>query len=437
MSKSQAIAAVTSMLAHVVNVSTGADVKLGRPGVLNNNDPQPSKIQLFLYQVTPNAAWRNMDLPTRDNAGQRIVQRPQVALDLHYLFSFYGDEELLEPQLMMGQVMRDLHAQAVFSHARVAKLIGDITEPRKTIITNSQIAQSIETVKLSPSVLTLDDMFKLWSVFSQTPYVLSVAYLATVVLIEGDETTQPSLPVLQRGKDDKGVETLLPPFPSIDEIYFGLPEDTNADPPPLSFPAAQLGSVLIIKGQNLSGDTARVRFTHQRLPLESLDRVREEQVQAGNISAEAIKLVIPSNPATASTDWVAGIYSVSVILNRTGSTREYVSNALPIAFSPRVTGIAPPNPVARDGGGNVTLQVSVKPDVLPQQSAIIYLADREVAAEPHLAASNKLSFVIKHAPVVQDALLRLRIDGVDSMPVERKHDPERVVFDNNQKVTIS
>src|SRR6185369_9615709 len=155
MSKSQAIAAVTSMLAHVVNVSTGADVKLGRPTAPNGNDPQARKVQIFLYQVTPNAAWRNMDLPTRDSAGQRVLQRPQAALDLHYLLSFYGDEELLEPQLMMGQVVRDLHARAVLTHERVLALIDDIADPRKSLIRNSQIALSLETVKLSPSVLTL------------------------------------------------------------------------------------------------------------------------------------------------------------------------------------------------------------------------------------------------------------------------------------------
>ena len=116
MSKSQAIAAVTSMLAHIVGVSTGADVKLGRPPAPDNNDAPQRKVQLFLYQVTPNAAWRNMDLPSRDSAGQRVLQRPQAALDLHYLLSFYGNEELLEPQLMMGQVVRGLVAQ---SHSRL------------------------------------------------------------------------------------------------------------------------------------------------------------------------------------------------------------------------------------------------------------------------------------------------------------------------------
>jgi hypothetical protein len=333
---------------------------------------------------------------------------------------------------MMGAVMSDLHARAVLSHDRIASIIANIGDLiRKAIIQDSQIDQSIEIIKLSPSVLTLDDMFKLWSVFSQTPYVLSVAYVATVVLIESEDALQPALPVLQRGKDDKGVETLLPPFPSIEEIFFGLPEDKDAIPRPLSYPAAKLDSVMIIKGQSLAGDSVRVRFTHQRLPLE-----REELIAAGDATAEEIRLVIPSNPATANSDWAAGMYSIKVIIQRIGSDREYLSNELPIAFSPSVVSITPPNPVVRDPGGDVELTVTVTPDVLPEQSAVIYLADREVAAEPHLAATDTLTFVIADAPVVQDAVLRLRIDGVDSLPVERQHNPERLVFADNQKVTI-
>jgi hypothetical protein len=32
--------------------------------------------------------------------------------------------------------------------------------------------------------------------------------------------------------------------------------------------------------------------------------------------------------------------------------------------------------------------------------------------------------------------LRLRIDGVDSLPVERQQNPDRLVFADDQKVTI-
>jgi hypothetical protein len=432
MSKSQAIAAVTSMLAHQVGVSTGADVKIGRPTVPEGNDAPPRKVQLFLYQVTPNAALRNVDLPTRDTAGQRIMQRPQVALDLHYLFSFYGDDEKLEPQLLMGQVMRDIHARPILTRQVIATIINNIGDAeRKQIIEDSEIGNSIELVKFAPSVLSLDDMFKLWSVFSQTPYVLSVAYQATVLLIEAEETAQSALPVLQRGKDDRGVETLLAPFPIIEEVYFGLPADKDAVPRPLSYPSAKLDSVLILKGQNLGGDEVRVRFTHQRLTI-----VRDELIAADDVTGEEIKVTIPSVPATANTDWAAGLYSVKVFIKRGSDDKEYTSNEVPIAFSPEVTTIAPPNPIAPDGSGDVTLVITCKPEVLPEQSAVLLLADREVSAEAHNVSTDQLTFVITNAPLVTDAVLRLRVDGVDSTPYERKDNPPRLVFADNQKVTI-
>jgi hypothetical protein len=432
MSKSQAIAAVTSMLAHQVGISTGADVKIGRPTAPEGNDAPPRKVQLFLYQVTPNTALRNLDLPTRDSNGQRVVQRPQIALDLHYLFSFYGDDEKLEPQLLMGEVMRDIHARPMLGRQTIAAIINNIGDAaRKQIIQDSEIGSSIELVKFTPSVLSLDDMFKLWSVFSQTPYVLSVAYQATVVLIEAEESPQTALPVLQRGEDDRGVETLLAPFPIIEEVYFGLPADKDANPRPLTYPSARLDSVLILKGQNLAGDEVRVRFTHQRLPI-----TREELIAAGDVTAEEIKVTIPSVPATANTDWAAGFYSVKVFIKKGGDDKVYTSNEMPITFSSEVTQIQPPNPIAPDGNGDVTLTITCKPEVLPGQSAVVLLADREVPAAAHNASTDQLTFVITGAPLVQDAVLRLRVDGVDSMPYERKDNPPRLVFADNQKVTI-
>ena len=47
-------------------------------------------MNVYLYRVSPNPAWRNQDLPTR--ARGPIVDRPLTAIDLHYLLTFYGDE---------------------------------------------------------------------------------------------------------------------------------------------------------------------------------------------------------------------------------------------------------------------------------------------------------------------------------------------------------
>ena len=83
------------------------------------------------------------------------------------------------------------------------------------------------------------------------------------------------------------------------------------------------------------------------------------------------------------------------------------------------------------------ITLKVKPDVLPEQSAILYLADREAVAAARAAATDTLSFVMENAPVVENSLLRLRVDGVDSLPVERQPNPDRLVFADDQKVTIA
>ena len=68
----------------------------------------------------------------------------------------------------------------------------------------------------------------------------------------------------------------------------------------------------------------------------------------------------------------------------------------------------------------------------------LLIADREVPAQNHPVDTNTLQFIVETAPVVADALVRLRIDGVDSLPFVRQAvpPPPRLVFDDNQRVTI-
>ena len=114
MSNALAIATVTRTLAQIVrtavqSVVPGSDVLTSRPDAAATAEP---RARLFLYQISPNAALRNNDLPTRAANGT-LTSRPTAALDLHYLLSFYGNETELEPQRMLGAAVRDLHAQPV------------------------------------------------------------------------------------------------------------------------------------------------------------------------------------------------------------------------------------------------------------------------------------------------------------------------------------
>src|SRR5215469_16224450 len=120
MSNFLAIATVTAALQQILQTPVGNAVALAQVG-FNRPDPTNTTaplVNIYLYQITPNAAYRNADLPTRRADGS-LVQRPQAALDLHYLFTFHGDDSKLEPQRLMGAVVTTLQAQPLLSQQNI------------------------------------------------------------------------------------------------------------------------------------------------------------------------------------------------------------------------------------------------------------------------------------------------------------------------------
>lgn len=427
MSNALAIATVTTALAQVVrtavqSVVPGADVLTERPDSVPLGQP---RVRLFMYQVSPNGALRNNDLPTRTASGN-LMKRPTAALDLHYLLAFYGNESDLEPQRMLGAAIRDIHAQPVLMRQMIEDAI--TSEP---FLAESNLTDAVEQVKFAPLPLSLEELSKLWSVFFQAPYALSVAYQGTAVLIESEENAPAPLPVLRRGADDRGARMLLGPFPTIESIHVGAPEDVGQRPRAPSYPSAQLGTVLTLSGRNLGGEAVSVQFLHARLPV-----TKTILVPSGDRSGAELKVTI-ADDAPAQTQWATGLYRVSVIVENSGVER--TTNQLPLSFAPKIRSLAPPSPVARDPAGNVTLTITCGPQIRPIQDAALLIADREVTAQAHPADTDTLQFTIENAPVLTDAVVRLRVDGVDSLPFRRQEipPPPRLVFDENQKVTIS
>ena len=117
MSNHLAVATVTAALGELLRPAvkkvSGADVSVERPDELPTENPNVG-VNLFLYQVTPNAGYRNADLPTR-RTNSSLVRRPQAALDLHYLLTFFGDESDLGPQRVLGSVVGVLHSRPLLT----------------------------------------------------------------------------------------------------------------------------------------------------------------------------------------------------------------------------------------------------------------------------------------------------------------------------------
>ena len=194
MSNFLAIATVTAALQQILQVPVknavgGANVGFNRPDGAGTGGAQ---VNLYLYEVTPNAAYRNADVPTRRSNGN-VMQKPQAALDLHYLFTFQGDDSKLEPQRMLGAVVSTLQSQPLLSTQNI-----QAAATQFGFLAGSQLDTQVERVKFTPEALSLDEFTKLWSAFFQVEYSLSAAYHASLVLIESDDTPQEGPPVAIR-----------------------------------------------------------------------------------------------------------------------------------------------------------------------------------------------------------------------------------------------
>ena len=191
MSNTLVIATVTETLSRTIQAAIGVDVPGATVTTVRPDSAAPDPgVNIFLYQATPNTAWRNSDLPTRNSLGS-LTKRPGTALDLHYLLSFYGNEAEQEPQRLLASTIRTLHSHPLLTREMIRNTIN-----ANTFLEGSNLAEAEETVKFSQITLNLEELSKLWSVFFQSSYVLSSAYLASVVLISGEQSTVVAQPVI-------------------------------------------------------------------------------------------------------------------------------------------------------------------------------------------------------------------------------------------------
>ena len=451
MSNALAIASVTRFLKDLLhdalvngNVSSdlGEDVTvtaLPPDRVLGNNGAgENTQLNIFLHQITPNAAWRNVDLPTRNHRGDRI-NTPLLAVNLHYLLTAYGAEEL-HAEILLGYAMQLFHENPMMGREDIRSALaippidppgvdGSILPAAFHSVAASELADQVEMIKITPETLTMDDMSKVWTAL-QTHYRTTVGYLVTVVLIESRAAKRTPLPVLTRGAPDlstgrdAGVAVqpnLLPPFPTLQGI---TPANEQI--------AARMGETVTLSGHHLGGDQITVRFSdmrsHRVLDLAASGAPTDTRVDvqippdppAGPVTPES-----PDNPE----NWQAGLYNIQLII-ASGGRPPRESNELPMQLAPTIAAVN-----AAAAGPVITFTVTARPPVRDTQRISLIVGDRELPAQP-LAASPTATVAFQGQNFNSGAVLpvRLRIDGVDSILIDRSHRPPR--FDPSQQVTI-
>jgi hypothetical protein len=435
MSNALAIAGVTAVLKdllnnglidHNVTGAVGGNVTvtaLPPDRVIAAGAQEGNQLNLFLHQVTPNPGWRNAGLPSRDERGERLTN-PPLAVDLHYLLTAYGAEDL-HAEILLGYAMQLLHETPILSRQAIrtalvpSSLNATILPPALQALSAADLAEQVEQIKVSPATFNSEEMSKLWSAL-QARYRPTAAYQVSVVLIESQKGAKSALPVLTRGAVDattqreRGVSVqgqLTAPFPTITSVIV-----------PDRQPSAQLGETLTLEGHHLEGVNARVRFSNARLPA-----ALEVPPLAGG-TATRLQVTVPNDPA----QWVAGLYTVAAQVQRPGETSQRTTNELSLSLAPS---IATPLPlsVGRDANGDATITVTCRPEVRPQQRVVLIMGDREIAAQPHPSQTNSLSFLVKKA-TPGTSFIRLRVDGVDSALVNRAVSPPVFL---NHTVTIT
>ncbi|HJQ29571.1 MAG TPA: DUF4255 domain-containing protein [Rubrobacter sp.] len=415
MSNYLAIATVTSVLSQIIGAASeaavpGAGVTTQRPGAPTGNATPDSgpHVNLYLYQVSPNAAWRGDDLPTRDRNGG-LVQRPRAALDLFYLLSFFGDEGDLEPQRILGSVATALHARPVLTRENIRSVVRTaVNADPNHYLAGSDLADQVELVKFSPLPLNLEELSKLWSVFLQTPYALSVAYQGSVVLLEADGSPRLAAPVRER---NVYVEPMRRPV--IEEL---LSRQGPNDPPAADRPIIS-SDQLVIKGTQLRGDDTQVLVGGIEAPsLDELSNTRivlsiPAGVQAGTRAVRVVNRAMIGTPPSPH----AGVES----------------NPETFVLRPRITGQVNAN-VQISGNqprsGDVTVQLSPEvgrtqrvslvlnekqpPDTRPPRSYTFDAPPRTQPTDPETSASVTIPV---SGLVAGQYLVRVRVDGAESL----------------------
>ncbi|WP_137973106.1 DUF4255 domain-containing protein [Pseudomonas sp. F(2018)] len=390
---------VAGILGSTVNVSV-----LAPDRVVPADGTEASQLNLFLYQVMPNASWRNQGLPSHDSSGRQRLTNQPLALDLYYLVSAYSGGDL-HAEILLGYAMQLMHEFPIITREMIRTAlspspdVGVVLPPALRALAECGLADQVELLRITPLALNAEESSKLWSA-TQSSLRPTAAYQVSVVLIEATRPALAPLPVLSRGEVDpisgreRGVmvsPSLVPALPTLEAIV-----------PAAGQPVARLGHGIVLRGHHLNGSSRGVRIGNPRY------EVSDVLTAGGANTAEQMELLIPLARAA---DFPVGVYEANARLIRPSESVPRESNRLAFTLAPDITNL--PQNVARDGGGDALVTIEFTPELRAGQRATLLVGQREVPPQSFTAPTASLDFLIEQAEVGQH-LVRLRIDGIDS-----------------------
>jgi len=401
MSNALAISGVTAALQfYLGNVYSGLSTFFGGNVTVSSQAPDlvqnslgtgstlQNQVNLFLHQVTPNAAWRNIGLPSLGADGRTQLQNPPLALDLHYLLTAYGSGDW-QAEALLGYAILMLHQNPVLARDDIRSALNGLPlsnplNPLSVPLGSSGLADQIEMIKITPSTLGREEMAWLWTAL-KADYRPTFPFQVSVVLIQPQLASTFALPVLSRSIAAQAV----------------APAQLLQVQPPTGQAAAAPGDSVTVTGESLAG-ASQVALSNQRLGIQY------PPFPPSNVTNNSVSFTVPNDPA----NLPAGIYSVSVLFTNGGGSAVRSSNSLPMAIAPAILAVPAPTAVANADGTLVTL--SCNPQVLPNQSVSLIMGATAVPAQLFEAATATLTFQFTPALASGSYLVRLQVDGVVS-----------------------
>lgn len=151
-------------------------------------NPMTNGVSLFLYRIYPNGV--NRTPAGRLGVDGRRLQT-ELPVELHFLLTVWGREASLQ-HTVAGWMMRTLEDTPILTAGVLNAVTADVFRPD-------------ETVELSLTELSTEDLLRIWEVVGTNVYQLSVPYIARVVHLESTESERAGYRAVQERVQRMGV----------------------------------------------------------------------------------------------------------------------------------------------------------------------------------------------------------------------------------------
>lgn len=310
-------------------------VTIGPPRVEQKADKlEEARVNLFLYRVTENAFLKNQPMPNPSRPGH--AGRPPLALQLHYMVTGHGStSDATMPNetrahYLLGSAMRVLHDYPILTPALARR-----TEPVGEPILDPSLEKEVETIRITPEVVNLEDLSKVWTALT-LPYRPAAVYTVSAVLIEPSLRAPSPTPVREGPKGGPGIVVVPAQTPRIQEVrVLPLPLPGQPAMAERAAPYLRVGDTLVLVGRGLGGKDVRVRLGDLEVPASRATDARAEvvvpdaELAGGDALPEARRLQ-------------PGLLAVELVVGVPGFPRHsFQSNRAAVMLVPQVRRIDP------------------------------------------------------------------------------------------------